>query len=100
MRTLKAPRARSSPGPPICGSLGGVAAAKGKLLDHLPKAGTAVLNADDVFRADWVARSPCEFTVTFGFAKHADCTVVGEPAYDTAGVDFTMRLPDGERLDV
>ena len=82
------------------GSLAGVAAGKGELLDHLPKAGTAVLNADDAFRADWVARSPCALTVTFGFAKHADCTVVGEPAYDGAGVDFTLRLPDGEEIEV
>ena len=82
------------------GSLAGVAAAKGELLDHLPKAGTAVLNADDAFRAEWVARSRCEFTVTFGFAPHADCTVLGAPDYDTAGADFRMRLPDGEELDV
>jgi len=82
------------------GSLAGVASAKGELLDHLPKAGTAVLNADDAFRADWVARSPCELTVTFGFAPHADCTVVGEPRFDISGADFTMRLPDGEELDV
>jgi UDP-N-acetylmuramoyl-tripeptide--D-alanyl-D-alanine ligase len=82
------------------GSLAGVASAKGELLDHLPKAGTAVLNADDAFRADWVARSPCELTVTFGFAPHADCTVVGEPTFDTSGADFTMRLPDGEVTEV
>jgi UDP-N-acetylmuramoyl-tripeptide--D-alanyl-D-alanine ligase len=82
------------------GSLAGVASAKGELLDLLPKAGTAVLNADDAFRADWVARSPCELTVTFGFAPHADCTVVGEPEFDRSGVDFTMRLPDGEVVDV
>ena len=50
------------------GSLRGVCVAKGELLDHLPRAGTAVLNADDQFRGDWVARSRCEFTVTFGFA--------------------------------
>jgi UDP-N-acetylmuramoyl-tripeptide--D-alanyl-D-alanine ligase len=82
------------------GSLEGVAAAKGELLDHLPKAGTAVLNADDRFRAEWVARSPCELTVTFGFSPSADCTVVGEPEYDAAGTDFRMRLPDGQELDV
>jgi UDP-N-acetylmuramoyl-tripeptide--D-alanyl-D-alanine ligase len=82
------------------GSLEGVAAAKGELLDHLPKAGTAVLNADDRFRGDWVARSPCELTVTFGFAEHADCRVVGEPRYTAEGAEFTMRLPDGETVDV
>jgi UDP-N-acetylmuramoyl-tripeptide--D-alanyl-D-alanine ligase len=47
-----------------------------------------------------VARSPCEFTVTFGFSARADCTVLDEPDYDTAGADFRMRLPDGEELDV
>jgi UDP-N-acetylmuramoyl-tripeptide--D-alanyl-D-alanine ligase len=81
------------------GSLAGVASAKGELLDHLPKAGTAVLNADDAFRAEWAARSPCEFTVTFGFAPSADCRVIGEPRFDAAGAEFTMRLPDGETLE-
>jgi UDP-N-acetylmuramoyl-tripeptide--D-alanyl-D-alanine ligase len=82
------------------GSLRGVCVAKGELLDHLPRAGTAVLNADDQFRADWVARSRCEFTVTFGFAAGADCGVVGEPHYLATGSEFRMRLPDGEEADV
>ena len=81
-------------------SLAGVAAAKGELLDHLPKAGTAVLNADDPFRADWRSRSRCEFTVTFGFDANADCRVLDEPSVDEGGAAFTMRLPDGERLAV
>jgi len=82
------------------GSLRGVCVAKGELLDHLPRAGTAVLNADDQFRADWVARSRCEFTVTFGFAQNADCRVLGEPQYLSTGSEFRMHLPDGEEADV
>jgi UDP-N-acetylmuramoyl-tripeptide--D-alanyl-D-alanine ligase len=82
------------------GSVAGVAAAKGELLDHLPRAGTAVLNADDPFRGDWLARAPCEFKVTFGFSPAADCRVIDEPRFDAAGSEFTMCLPDGEELDV
>jgi UDP-N-acetylmuramoyl-tripeptide--D-alanyl-D-alanine ligase len=82
------------------GSLRGVCVAKGELLDHLPRAGTAVINADDQFRADWVARSRCEFTVTFGFAPNADCRVLGEPHFLATGSEFRMHLPDGEEADV
>ena len=82
------------------GSLRGVCQGKGELLDHLPRAGTAVLNADDQFRSDWVARSRCEFTVTFGFADNADCRVLGEPDYLPTGSEFRMRLPDGAEADV
>lgn len=82
------------------GSLRGVCVAKGELLDHLPRAGTAVLNADDQFRSDWVARSRCEFTVTFGFAPSADCRVLGEPHFLANGSEFRMHLPDGEEADV
>jgi UDP-N-acetylmuramoyl-tripeptide--D-alanyl-D-alanine ligase len=82
------------------GSLRGVCQGKGELLDHLPRAGTAVLNADDQFRSDWVARSRCEFTVTFGFAQTADCRVLGEPDYLSTGSEFRMHLPDGAEADV
>jgi len=77
-----------------------VCVAKGELLDHLPRAGTAVLNADDQFRSDWVARSRCEFTVTFGFAPSADCRVLGPPHFLANGSEFRMHLPDGEEADV
>jgi UDP-N-acetylmuramoyl-tripeptide--D-alanyl-D-alanine ligase len=82
------------------GSLRGVCVAKGELLDHLPRAGTAVLNADDQFRSDWVARSRCEYTVTFGFAENADCRVLDKPHFLATGSEFRMRLPDGEEADV
>ncbi len=82
------------------GSVAGVAAAKGELLDHLPRAGTAVISADDEFCEDWRARSRAETVLTFGLAAGADCTVTGEIVAGTAACQFTMQLPEGERVDI
>jgi UDP-N-acetylmuramoyl-tripeptide--D-alanyl-D-alanine ligase len=82
------------------GSIAGVAAAKGELLDHLPRAGTSVLNADDPFCADWQARARTEFIVTFGLGRTADCGVVGEPRCAATSTSFRLRLPDGVTVDV
>ncbi len=82
------------------GSLQGVVRAKGELLDHLPRAGTAVLNADDPFHGEWRARASCEFHVSFGFAATADCTVAGDMALGADGSRFRLRLPDGVEIDI
>jgi len=82
------------------GSIAGVAAAKGELLDYLPRAGTAVLNADDDFYADWRTRSRAQTIVAFGFGAGADCTVQGDIAADPGGSAFTMQLPGGESREI
>jgi UDP-N-acetylmuramoyl-tripeptide--D-alanyl-D-alanine ligase len=82
------------------GSIAGVAAAKGELLDHLPRAGTAVLNADDPFCGDWRSRTRSDSVLTFGLAASADCSVVGEPTLGPVGSSFQMRLPDGSEIAV
>jgi UDP-N-acetylmuramoyl-tripeptide--D-alanyl-D-alanine ligase len=74
------------------GSLEGIALAKGELLDHLPRTGTAVLNADDRFCAAWSARARSESVVTFGFAAQADCRLDGEPVPLAHGFAFRIRL--------
>lgn len=77
------------------GSIAGVAAAKGELLDHLPRAGTAVINADDEHCLDWRARSRAEEVLTFGLKPGADCTVSGEIVSERGGSRFALQLPEG-----
>src|SRR5690606_19292518 len=76
------------------GSVEGVASAKGELLDHLPHAGTAVLNADDPFIAEWRARSHADIVLTFGLRRDADFTLASEPVMHNSGSRFAMTLPD------
>jgi UDP-N-acetylmuramoyl-tripeptide--D-alanyl-D-alanine ligase len=82
------------------GSIAGVAAAKGELLDALPRAGTAVLNADDPFCGEWRARSRAATVVTFGIEAPADCTVRGDVRVEPRGSRFRMLLPEGVTVDV
>jgi len=81
------------------GSLDGVANAKGELLDHLPPAGAAVLNADDRYVEAWRARTAAGRVLTFGCAANADFTVDGDPVLDERGARFKLRTPR-ETLDV
>jgi UDP-N-acetylmuramoyl-tripeptide--D-alanyl-D-alanine ligase len=82
------------------GSVAGVAAAKGELLDHLPRAGTAVLNADDAFFAEWRTRARSSDVLTFGFAENADVTVAAPPTLGATGSQFAIRLPGGDTVEV
>jgi len=76
------------------GSLAGVAAAKGELLDHLPEDGTAVLNADDQYFAQWRARAGTRRVLSFGLDAPADCSIAGEIKSFPGGSEFSARLPD------
>ncbi len=82
------------------GSLDGVAEAKGELLDHLPAAGTAIINADDRYCPAWRRRSRAERVSTFGLAQGADCTVRGEIAAIGEGSAFVLELPGGDSFEI
>jgi UDP-N-acetylmuramoyl-tripeptide--D-alanyl-D-alanine ligase len=82
------------------GSIAGVAKAKGELLDCLPADGVAVLNADDEYFDDWRQRAGHRRVVSFGLSESADYRLVGEPTTDRNGSSFSVRMPDGQTVDV
>jgi UDP-N-acetylmuramoyl-tripeptide--D-alanyl-D-alanine ligase len=82
------------------GSVAGVAAAKGELLDHICAGGAAVLNADDAFWSDWTRRARRHRVVSFGFDERADCRIVEKPRLTPTSSLFRMRLPSGEEIDI
>jgi UDP-N-acetylmuramoyl-tripeptide--D-alanyl-D-alanine ligase len=82
------------------GSLDGVAAAKGEILDHLSAEGTAVLNADDPYFSQWCRRAGERRVSSFGVEHASDCGVDGQIETLPGGSRFVMRLPDGTRVPV
>jgi UDP-N-acetylmuramoyl-tripeptide--D-alanyl-D-alanine ligase len=77
------------------GSIEAIEAAKGELLEALPRTGTAVLNADDPIVRRMAARTAAR-PVTYGFADDADVAAEAVTSVGTEGMRFTLRA-GGER---
>jgi UDP-N-acetylmuramoyl-tripeptide--D-alanyl-D-alanine ligase len=82
------------------GSIAGVAAAKGELIDALADDGVAVLNADDEYFAEWRQRARGRRVVSFGLGPDADVRPVAEPVVDRESSLFTIALPAGRQVAV
>jgi UDP-N-acetylmuramoyl-tripeptide--D-alanyl-D-alanine ligase len=78
----------------MLGSLDGVARAKGELVEALPEAGTAVLNADDERVAAMAARTRAR-VVTFGVEK-GDVRATEIHVDGELGVTFRLVSPWGD----
>lgn len=82
------------------GSLQGVAAGKGELLQSLPADGVAVINADDAFATLWREARSADRMLTFGFEQRADFMAHKVQASgDAAGfrIDFDLVAPEGAK---
>ena len=77
------------------GSLAGVAAAKGEILEELARTGTAVLNAEDPATPALIVRWGGEL-LRFGRVPAAQVRAEGIETVG-AGTVFTLLLPDGTR---
>jgi UDP-N-acetylmuramoyl-tripeptide--D-alanyl-D-alanine ligase len=82
------------------GSVAGVAAAKGELIDCLPDDGVAVLNADDAYFEEWRRRAGRRRVLSFGLDAPADYRPVGEAGAEDGGSRFVVATPGGDRLDI
>jgi len=80
------------------GSLGAIEAAKGELLEALPRDGTAVLNGDDPIVRRMGRRTQAR-SLTYGFDEGADVTAQAVESAGLDGMRFVLRV-DGERQAV
>jgi UDP-N-acetylmuramoyl-tripeptide--D-alanyl-D-alanine ligase len=71
------------------GSIEAIEAAKGELLEALPRDGTAILNADDRIVRRMGYRTSAR-VVTYGFDESADVTAEGIESAGFAGMRFTL----------
>jgi UDP-N-acetylmuramoyl-tripeptide--D-alanyl-D-alanine ligase len=78
----------------LVGGIDGVARAKGELVEALPAAGTAVLNADDE-RVVAMAGRTAAGVLTFGTAASADIRIGGLRLDDLARPRFDVHTPWG-----
>ncbi|MCP5143018.1 MAG: UDP-N-acetylmuramoyl-tripeptide--D-alanyl-D-alanine ligase [Chromatiales bacterium] len=76
------------------GSLEGVAEAKGEIFDGLTEHDTAIVNADDRFADNWLARIGSRPVRTFALDSSADFTATWQPTAN--GSRIAMQTPQGE----
>ena len=74
------------------GSIDAIEAGKGQLVEALPEAGTAILNADDPRVRRMAGRTRAR-VLTYGFNEAADVTSVGVTSAGLDGMRFRLRLP-------
>ena len=80
------------------GDLDSVARAKGEIYQELPDAGTAVINADDVYAPLWESMAECRHHLRFAVtAQEAEIRAENISTRDEAagGRSFTLTTPSG-----
>ncbi len=77
------------------GSVAGIAKAKGELLQALPKAGIAVLNADDGYFNFWQGLLTGQRIISFGLSANAEISAANI-GLSNQGCYFRLLTPQGE----